>query len=471
LALRKLVCAAMLSMLLGCMLLGCTNGVGDVVVAGEDADEPGLVAYLADLRQAAELVPTSAELRGRLAMAYDANGFTAAAATTYAQAAALDGNDFAWPYLHATMLGAGGDYDLALSLMDRALELNAEHAGAWLQRGVWLLDLDRHAEARAALDRAMSLADVPATRAAATVGVARAMLRQDLPEDAAAILEEMIAHYPHPFASQVLANAYVRAGRTEDARELQAALGDTTPAVIEWPDPIKAERSTHVRGFSGQMQIAERMLEEGQARKALPILQDLRTREPDDRDLLNNLSVAHRMLDQKDRAEALLEEALETHPDFHLFHFNIAVLKEERGDVAGALSHFDLALELDPTLLAAHERKFSLLLKEERYEEALPIIDARLRYGGANPRTHFDAGLVEGALSRWPQAIEQFDKAVGLDPEFARAHLFRGRSLAEAARFEEAERAFATALDQGANRNDVAVARLRMEDLRRSVTP
>ena len=46
---------------------------------------------------------------------------------------------------------------------------------------------------------------------------------------------------------------------------------------------------------------------------------------PDDRDLLNNLSIAYKLNRQPAEAFAVLLHGLEVHADFQLFHFNIAV--------------------------------------------------------------------------------------------------------------------------------------------------
>jgi tetratricopeptide (TPR) repeat protein len=452
------------------VLAACTVEVADVVVDGTNSNEPVLVAYLAELRHAAQLAPRSAQLRGRLGMAYDANDFFDAAGATYEQAATLDPTEFAWPYLQAAALANRGDYAGALNAMDRALALDTGYPGAWLLRGGWLLDTDEHADARAAYEQAVALAQEPATRAAARVGVARAMLRQEQPQAAAALLQE--EQFSHPYVHQVLATAYLRIGRSVEARALQATLGEAPQAKLEWPDAIRARTSTYVRGFGGQLKIAERMLKNGQGQAALAILQDLRAQEsdihrlPDGRRLLNTLCFAYRLLDRIDQAESVLAEALETYPDFPLFHFTSAVLLEGRGDRAGALEQLDQAIALDPALLAAYERKFDLLRKEQRFGEALAVIEERLTYGNVQPQKYFDAGLVAGSLTRWPQAIAYFEQALALDPGFARAELFLGRSLAEAGQFKAAEAALAAAARQGSDPNDIAAATKRLQELR-----
>jgi len=442
--------------------IGCGAEVGTPILAGQDAREPGLVAYLRDLHQEATLVPKSAELRGRLAMAYDANGFTQAAASSYAQAQQLDPKDFRWPYLRAAALAASADYETALVSIDRAIALDPNQAGPWIWRGSWLLDFDDHEGAHVAFVEATRLAVDPATRAAATIGQARTLLRQGAAGAAVDLLEDLANNYPHEYVNQVLRTAYLRDGRVDAADRIEV---DEDAVQLEWSDEFQADKGTYVRGFSGQMLIAERMIEDGHAARALEILQSLQITAPQDRELMNNLSIALKVLGREQEAFDVLRKALEAHPDFHLFHFNIAVIHEQRGSADLALTHYDRAIELDPSLYAAYERKYGVLVDQQQYEQALVVLDEAARYGRTRPTTLLYAGLVAATLGKWDLAIEKLQQALVLDPNFARAQLFLGRSLAEAGQFEAAYEALESAAKMGANGHDVTAARIRLRDL------
>ena len=458
--------------LLALTFVACSDESLDIVVDGIDSNEPVLVSYFEELRRATQASPRSAQLRGQLGMAYDANDFFDAAATTYKQAARLDSADFAWPYLQALALSNHGNYADALKAMDGAFALNATNPGAWLLRGNWLLEMDTYADARIAYEQAVALAKDPATSAAASGGLARAMLRQEQPQAAAELLQALTQSFPHPYVQQVLATAYLRLGQSAEAGELLTMLGERPQARLNWPDPISARKLAYVRGFSGQLKVAERLLKNGKGTEALAILTDLRSREsdvsrfPDGRRLYNTMTFAYRVVDRRDLAESVLVEALETYPDFPMFHFTLAVLLAERGDNAGALDRLDLALTLDPTLLAAYDRKFDLLRSARRFDEALAVFDVRMSYGNVATQAYFDAGLVAGTLTRWMLAIGYFEQALVLDPEFARAELFLAHSLASAGKFDAADTALANAARLGIDATDVAVARKRLDDLR-----
>lgn len=109
-----------------------------VAVLSEDAD-PHLAELLDRLLATARSEPRSGEARGRLAMAYEANGFAEAALTTYAQAAVLDPSEFDWPYLRALLLWEIGDHEAALDSLDASIAIDDGYLPAWLHRGAWVL--------------------------------------------------------------------------------------------------------------------------------------------------------------------------------------------------------------------------------------------------------------------------------------------------------------------------------------------
>ncbi len=450
-------------LLLPWILVGCNGGdrVGDPVVAGLDAPEPELVEFLDQLIAYARASPESGLARGRLGMGYEANGFYAAAEVTYAQAEALDRKDFRWPYLRATSLAQLHRYQEGLASLDRAIAIDPGYASAWLRRGAWLLDLDRYEEAAEAYGRAGAAAD-PIITAVASAGIARTLMRQGRAAAAVVRLEATADDYPHPAIMRLLANAYRRVGRIEGMRRIE--VGEHAVS-LSWPDKYLSAKQEYVRGFSGRMSIVQRLIEQEKSREALNILEPLRKTAPDDRGLLNYLSIAYRIAGRSADSFEILLHGLEVHPDFHLFHFNIAVQYEDMGNDRLALQHLNRALELQPELQAALERKIILLSRSERLQEALAAADAAIRYGKADPGMLFRAGLLAGALERWPQAIARLEEALSLDPDVARVHLYLGRSFAEAGRFSDARRALERAEKLAVPSEDMTAAWGRLRHL------
>ena len=443
-------------------LVGCEAGVGPPVAVGLDGEDAELADYLADLYRAAAEFPESAPLRGRLGMAYDANGFADAAAATYAQAAALDRQAFLWPYLRAFAHASGGALADAVAALDQALAIDDAYAPAWLHRGVWLLDLDRLDEAEAAFERALqsdaSLEGVLAARA----GAARVRLRNGRAEEAVATLESLLSDYDHPQLHRLLGLAYRAVGNADHADDATRRGRDAPP--FAWRDDRREAIEAHVRGFHGRLALAETTLQRGDAHRAAAMLEALRASRPDDRTLINNLSIAYQRTGRAARAVEALDAGLAIHPEYALFHFNLGSLAEDAGQAAQAVEHFGRAAALDPALAAAYERRAMLFMQQGQPDAARAELEALVPLGGAAAAFHH-AAMIAGARGDWPSAIELLAGAVELAPGFATAHLFLGRALAEAGDFGAARDALARAEALRTPSDDVAAARARLSDL------
>ena len=139
------LCVLGLLLATGCRDGGTGSGhaVGDPIVVGLDARDANVVDLLRARIEAAEAHPVSGEHRGTLGLAYEANGYDAAALATYEQAETFAPDAFAWPYLQAILQQQQAHFDKAFAALDRATEIDPTYAPAWLWRGHWLLDMDR----------------------------------------------------------------------------------------------------------------------------------------------------------------------------------------------------------------------------------------------------------------------------------------------------------------------------------------
>ncbi len=447
-------------------LSACTDraSVEPPVVAGVDADDAELVAFLREHVDAAVANARSGPIRGRLAMAYDANGFDEAAIASYSQAAALQPDEFLWPYLRALLLAHQGDYERAIEDVGRASGIDGDYAPVWLWRGTWLLDLGRASGAADAFRRARELAPEESTRVAADAGLARALLAQGGAEEAHRLLSRLAASAPHPAVLRLLANAGRALGKQTD---LPPSV-ETEAVALEWADSRRARLDGFVRGFDARLRQAEGLLSRDDAEAALDILEPLRKQRPGDRTLLNNLAIAYAATGKPATAMETLQDGLRLHDDYYLFHFNAAVAYEERGDTRTALMHLDRALSLQPAFSPAHERKVLVLIEQQRHDDALAAVEAAVAEGAQTASMMYRAGVVEGSRGRWRNAIGHFHQAVRLAPRLARGHLALGRSLAEAGRHDEARGALDDAERLGAASADIASARRRLEALRAS---
>ncbi len=441
------------------LIAACGPGVPPPVAVGLDAAEADLAEYLNARLAAAQDSPGSAAARGQLAMAYDANGFTDAAVASYAQAQALDAADFRWPYLRALRLGETGDYAAALSAIRQALEIDPQYPSARLWQGTWLLDAGEPAGAQSAFEQAAASADDPRHILAAKTGTSRAFMAAGAFQQAA----DTLADAAHPYAFRLLARAHRGLGDEAGAAAASALAVSAEP--IDWPDPHRAELARHVAGFSGRLSQAESLLEAGNAKAAVEILEALRERHPTDRTLLNNLAVAYGEAGRPGSAFEVLLDAVDAYPDYYLFHINLAAAFEQRSELASALRHTEQALALQGRAKAAHDQKVRILRRQRRFDAALDAVDAAIAAGAQHRDMLYDAAVLEGARGRWDAAIRRFEQLTDYAPNDAKGHLFLGHGLAEAGRLEDAARAFDKAEALGTEEDALRAARKRLAEL------
>ena len=425
-----------------------------------DNADPLLVELIDEMRQSALSLPQSAEMRGRLAMALEVNDFDAAAVAAYQQAALLGPSDFRWPYFEAILAAEDGDTERALEVIATAVDIDDGYVPAWLYRGVWLVALGRHAEARAAFERARELG----ARANADAGIAQTLLGEGDAEGAVAILEPLSAELRHPHVYRLLGRAYRALGRDDAARIALARGRKGTP--LQWRDPLQEQKWGYLASYGGRLVHAESLLRTERFAEAIEVLEPMRGGGVDDAAVLAHLSLAYGRSGQLDRAFETLREGFADAPDHFRYHNAIANLHYEQDDAERAIAHLRRSVEIAPEQTWPYERLGALLMQQEHYDDALAALDKALDYGIEEPeKLLYTTALLEGMAERWEPAIARLQRAVGLHAAFTKAYVALGRSLAETGRFKEAREALAWAERLATHPEEVASARLRLRDL------
>ena len=434
-----------------------------------DLPDIELKELVTELLAGIRTAPGSALMRGRLGMAYDVNGFPDAAIASYAQAQALDPDDFRWPYFAARLLAEKGEQAEALDALAQALTIDADYAPAWLWRGTWLHAVERFDDALLAFDEARALgAGSEADFGRATVLLARRQVRQAL-----AILEPLAEQAAHPQVQRTLGRALAAAGRTDEAR-LASARG-SAPGPFAWDDPRAAERLPFVRGYAA-FRSAQSWSSEGDTDQALPVFERLQARYPATDcghaegfffacNLLNSLSIAYGRAGDIERAIALARQGIAINAAFAPFHFTIADHYRQQRNLSSALRHVEDGLALNPNNGHGHTQKGRYLYGLGRYPEARDALQTAMRLEPATRTTLFYLGLTEVALEDWGSAVQRFRGVVQIAPDFALGHLYHARSLGEARRIIDARQALNTAALRGAPPAEISATRRRLSEL------
>lgn len=438
-----------------------------VAVLLEDED-PHLARLLDQLLAAARSDARSGESRGRLAMAYEVNGFTNAALVTYAQAAGLDSTDSKWPYLRAMLLWEMGDHQSALASLDRSIAIDDAYVPAWLWRGAWLLERGEYEKAAAAFDRAARLGG----GAAAKVGLARTRLQQKRHHEVVALLEPTVAKIPHPYIYRLLGRAYQALGRSEEARiALARGRGGPQDRAWQWPDRRRATLDLYIGGFTGRLTRAEGLLSIGAGREALSILEALYQDRPNHLALIGTLGHAYAQVGRLERARAVLQHGIDLSPENYYLQRLISAIHHQIGDTSRALGHMRRARELIPERGSDHERIGRLLMDLGRHDEALASLELALSYGVQKPEhVLYTAAMIEMRRQRWFKAAERLRQAVRINEAFTPAQVQLARCLGELGRLREAETVLLWAEKLADQPGDVSAARRRLAELQQQTS-
>jgi len=464
----RLVLAAVAAIVLGACSPPGRSEVVEPVVAGTDSPDRDLAEYLEALIRSVRTTPDSAVMRGRLGMAYDVNRLHDAAMATYGQAELLDPEDFRWPYFQAHLIADSAEHARALEVLDRALDIDAEYAPAWLWRGSWLLNIGRPNEAMDAFSRALDLGG-----GEAQFGRAQAMVALGQHGQAVELLESLVSNFPRPFVYRTLGEALRGLGRMDEARVAMVQGADAQP--VAWIDELRRQRNVHLRG-NASYEHAKSLSAAGRLDDAVAILTRLQRHHPEAHcareegfflacNLMNSFAIAEDRAGDPEGALQTLRRGLDLNPDFIPFHLTMANVHRQQRDLDSALRHVDRAIELNPSRGYAHEQRGRLLFGMERYGEARTALRTALEFEPEKQTTLFYLGLVEVEEENWLAAVGKFERVIRVEPGFALGHVFLARSLAESGRLDEAREAQRRAREFGADGRELRDTERRLREL------
>lgn len=162
---------------------------------------------------------------------------------------------------------------------------------------------------------------------------------------------------------------------------------------------------------------------------ALTRLRDARAAAPDDPDLLNALIDLYIKVDRASEAIPLMEEGLRKDPTNRDYHYNLGVLLMQSGKYPDAITHFDAALEADPSYTYALQNAGTANLKIADEMKRAAASDDPKKGGG------------KAYVEYFKKAAGYFEKLTQLTPDDPNAWDFYGSAAANAGMLKEAEMA------------------------------
>ena len=449
----------------GCGTIGpAQDDVHDGPVEPPEVDpellqDPDIAAFFDTHVAEVKADPESAKPWQSLGEAYHAQMLFPEADTCYSQAIRLTEPE---PeprliYLRGIARYNRGDREAAIADMERVMELDPYPPARW-RLGYFYLEQN---DPEAALGYFAQVTDENPGDSAAVLGVARALLMLDRPEDAIRILEPLRPLDPlnEPYIRSLLADAYRRQGDTAKAESV-AVASDSAGASLrdEWLELLEFKLKGHLR----QMEAATRLIELNQFNLALEVLKREQAKYPDDAKVVGAMGLAHMHRSEFDKAIEYSEQAIEMDPELADGYHQLAVSYYNKGffseDREAGMAFFEKAkgynqteLELDPTNPAALNVKGQILADSgspaeaiEAYKEAFDHVDP-----GKQPDVTgylHAAARLEGSLGRWSDSEQTLIRATRAAPDDALGHVLLAIAYVELGDLDAARASYQRAL-------------------------
>lgn len=389
----------------------CARGPKPPALADMPAMDPDAADFIRGRIEQVADAPSSAAAWGALGVACEANGIPDHAADAYETATNIAPEDPRWWYRLALTRSRLGEYPEALAALDRAIALDKNYAPAHWRRGLWLFDRGDMPEAEASFRRAIEL---DAADPGGSVGLARVHLARGDNEAAVATLEGLLEEHPGDrYALQLLGTAYRRLGREDDAR-LALALGATGEP--RWRDPWSDDVAAARRGFAATLKEATEHAMAGRFTDAIPMLERLRSKRPDDAALVTYLASAYAGGGRLSDAIPLLESVLAREPDNFDAHLNLGTAYIFARAVDRAAPHVDRAIALRPQNAKAQATRGLVLWQTGDTAEAASVLTRAVALDPRDPTPRVWLGLVFLERAQPATALRHFDAALQIDP-------------------------------------------------------
>jgi tetratricopeptide (TPR) repeat protein len=134
---------------------------------------------------------------------------------------------------------------------------------------------------------------------------------------------------------------------------------------------------------------------------------------------------------------------IQLQPRYAKAYSNRAAIAEQQGKFREALVDFQKATELDHKMATAHAGMGRALLQLSRHQDALAALDEAIRIDRENPAFLTSRGDVYAAMGDYESSLDDYGKAIEVDPTFATAYRNGSWLLATCpdARFRDEENA------------------------------
>jgi len=132
--------------------------------------------------------------------------------------------------------------------------------------------------------------------------------------------------------------------------------------------------------------------------------------------------------DQGDYTKALSDfnKAIELDPSLAYAYLYRGFIYHDQGDYTKALADYGKAIELDSSFARAYRNRGNLYRDQEDYTKALADYNKAIELDPSSASGYYNRGLMYYDQKNYPKALTDSSKAIELDPSFTDAYYIRG---------------------------------------------
>ncbi len=136
-----------------------------------------------------------------------------------------------------------------------------------------------------------------------------------------------------------------------------------------------------------------------------------------------------------DEAIAACTRAIDSHslPQKNLAnsYYNRGVEYRKKNEFDMAISDYNEAIQLDPSLVKAYNNRAGCWYNKGEYDRALPDYEKALQLDPRHVNSYYGLGSVYQVQGAYSKAIDNYNEALKINPDFAGAFMYRGLTYSE----------------------------------------
>jgi tetratricopeptide (TPR) repeat protein len=336
-------------------------------------------------------------------------------------------DSFGWTVLGTVLMQLGNNEE-ALSILDKAINLDYRNAGAYNSMGGVYKSLGRLEKAVECYQKALELNP---DYAEANNNLGNILSSMNRLQEARGCFEEAIR------ANKLSAEAHSNLGSVlRDLGHLDKAHTVLKRAVEIKPDYAQAHFNLGVV-----------LRDQGHLEEAEKSLQTALKHKPDFMEAHANLGILYSKQGRFEKVLRCYKEALLINPEHSGLQNDLGCVYKQMNKLDEATACYRKALQINPNSASAYNNLGNIFKDQEKHEEAVSAYKKALEINPGHAQASNNLGTAQKNLGLYKEAETNYRKAIELDPNFAEPYNNLGTILQELGQLDEGVASYKKALE------------------------